>query len=176
MRDGGALRVVVSFYERRGAIVKRDYWVWTIGHSNHKWEFFRDLLLSHKIDMVVDTRTYPRSRWAPFAEGRRLRDSLKDIRILYEYRGGGLGGRPRDPQLLDGRGRPDYSKMALRSEFLHDVDLVYDWAREGLRVALLCSEENPDACHRKLLVGEALKEKGVGLVHIRARVDDQVDR
>ena len=152
-----------------------DYWIWTIGHSNHKWEFFRDLLLTYKIDMVVDTRTYPGSRWAPFSNGNTLRRLLRDMSIEYDYRGGGLGGRPKDRRLLDVRGKPDYAKMALSAEFRNDVDLLCRHAADGRRVALLCSEESPDKCHRKLLVGKALKEKGVGLVHIRARVDDQID-
>ena len=165
-------------------VLKRRPWIWTIGHSRHKWEFFRDLLLAHRIKMVVDVRSHPYSRWAPWAKGVELRMLLEGIGVMYDYRGGALGGRPKDRALLDSDGKPDYSKMALHPAFLKDVDHVFDLAssmsdddgeHEGLVIALLCSEENPDACHRKLLVGKALKEKGCGLFHIRARIPAQVD-
>ena len=35
------------------------------------------------------------------------------------------------------------------------------------RVAILCSEEDPTKCHRRLLIGPALEERGVKSLHIR---------
>ena len=35
-------------------------------------------------------------------------------------------------------------------------------------VALMCAEEDPAKCHRALLIGPALEEHGVDLLHIRA--------
>ena len=35
------------------------------------------------------------------------------------------------------------------------------------RTALLCSEENPSICHRRLLVSRVLFEQGVAVYHIR---------
>ena len=35
------------------------------------------------------------------------------------------------------------------------------------RVALLCGEEDPAHCHRRLLVGRVLAERGHELLHIR---------
>ena len=43
-------------------------------------------------------------------------------------------------------------------------------AERGIRdytVALLCSEEDPGACHRRLLIGRVLGERGVSVEHIR---------
>ena len=39
---------------------------------------------------------------------------------------------------------------------------------EKFRVALMCSEENPMNCHRRLLVGRVLSNAGVEVLHIRA--------
>jgi uncharacterized protein (DUF488 family) len=36
------------------------------------------------------------------------------------------------------------------------------------RLALMCSEENPANCHRRLLVGRVLFTEGVEVLHIRA--------
>jgi uncharacterized protein (DUF488 family) len=35
------------------------------------------------------------------------------------------------------------------------------------RVAMLCSEEDPAVCHRALLVGRVLRERGAEVAHIR---------
>ena len=41
--------------------------IYTIGHRNHKWEFFLGLLKQNEIEMVIDVRAVPRSRFAPWA-------------------------------------------------------------------------------------------------------------
>jgi len=33
-------------------------------------------------------------------------------------------------------------------------------------VALLCAEERPEHCHRALLIGPALEERGLRVVHL----------
>jgi uncharacterized protein (DUF488 family) len=38
----------------------------------------------------------------------------------------------------------------------------------GYRVALLCGEEDPAHCHRRLLVGRVMAERGHEVFHIRA--------
>ena len=35
------------------------------------------------------------------------------------------------------------------------------------RVAILCSEENPENCHRRLLIGRVLADRGITVLHIR---------
>ncbi len=35
------------------------------------------------------------------------------------------------------------------------------------KVAMLCAEENPAACHRRLLIGRVLSNRGIQVDHIR---------
>jgi hypothetical protein len=48
------------------------------------------------------------------------------------------------------------------------------------RVAVLCSEENPIYCHRRLLVGRVLTARGISISHIRGdgrlQSDDDLER
>jgi len=48
------------------------------------------------------------------------------------------------------------------------------------RVVVMCSEENPAHCHRRLLVGSVLSEKAVQVQHIRGdgrlQTEDEVAR
>ena len=41
--------------------------VYTIGHSNHSWETFLPLLKENGIEVLVDVRSKPISRFAPFS-------------------------------------------------------------------------------------------------------------
>jgi hypothetical protein len=38
--------------------------IWTIGHSNHPLEAFLDLLAQQRMDMLIDVRSSPYSRYA----------------------------------------------------------------------------------------------------------------
>src|SRR4029077_978251 len=60
----------------------------------------------------------------------------------------------------------DYEAMATRPEFAAGLARVMDAATRQ-RVCLLCAEREPLGCHRCLLVGRALCERGLMLGHIR---------
>ena len=96
--------------------------IYTIGHSNHSWESFSSLLRDNGVELVVDTRTNPVSRFAPFANRRTLPDLLESVGIDYEFMGGPLGGKPRDPNMCDAKGKPDYRKMRSTDEFEDAID------------------------------------------------------
>lgn len=140
--------------------------IYTIGHSNHSWESFLPLLRENGIELVVDTRTNPVSRFAPFANHRTLPGLLESAGIDYEFMGGPLGGKPRDPSMYDAKGKPDYRKMRATDEFEEAIDQLAGMASRRT-TAILCSEEDPTACHRLLLLGPALEERGYVQRHVR---------
>ena len=141
--------------------------VFTIGHSNHTWKTFADLLSAHGVQVLVDTRTAPVSRWAPFADGRRLPKLLEGAGVRYVFMGKELGGKPKDASLYDEKGKPDYRLMAQSPSFQRGIETLVDLAKDS-RVTLMCAEEDPAKCHRTRLLGPALARHGVGEVHIRA--------
>ena len=75
-----------------------------------------------------------------------------------------LGGRPRDPALYCD-GVADYEAMAAQGEFRAGLDRLMAEARR-CRVCLMCAEREPLDCHRCLLVGRALAERGLAIGHI----------
>jgi uncharacterized protein (DUF488 family) len=145
--------------------------IFTIGHSNHTWESFAPLLADNGIELLVDTRTRPVSRYAPFANHRTLPDLLEGVGIDYEFMGGPLGGKPQNPAMYDSAGKPDYHKMRTLDEFQEAVSQLAGMASRRA-TAILCSEEDPSQCHRLLLLGPALEEEGCRLLHIRG--DSQI--
>ena len=143
----------------------RPYDLLTIGHSNLAAERFVALLTSAGVTAVADVRSVPFSRWCPWFSGKALAERLAGERIAYIALGDALGGRPRDPMLYR-EGVADYEAMAARPEFAAGLARVMD-ATSRQRVCLLCAEREPLDCHRCLLVGRALCERGLTLGHIR---------
>jgi len=58
------------------------------------------------------------------------------------------------------------ARRAAASDFKAGIERLAVLARER-RTAILCAEEDPARCHRRLLVAPALRRAGVAVVHIR---------
>jgi uncharacterized protein (DUF488 family) len=139
--------------------------VWTVGHSNHDLEAFAALVQRHQVACLVDIRSHPHSRFAPHFNREELQASMQARGIPYEFLGLALGGRPRRADQLDAKGRALYGKMALEPAFTDAIDRLLGDASEH-RLALLCSCGQPHECHRRLLVGKVLCDRGAELRHI----------
>ncbi len=138
--------------------------VFTIGHSTLSYEKFLELLRRASITAVADVRTAPYSRHFPQFNRDTLRSELLLDNIAYVFLGDELGGRPKDKQFFCD-GVADYEKMALTANFAKGLRRVVDGAKK-YRIAMMCSEHDPLECHRCLLVGRALHERGVAVRHI----------
>lgn len=140
--------------------------IFTIGHSNHAWPVFLELLRRHAIERVLDTRSVPRSGYCPHFDSLPLSRALRDEGIDYRFVGGSVGGRPAEPELYDEQGHVLYDRVARLPRFLQTIGELERDAVER-RCALLCGEENPQNCHRRLLITPVLLERGVEVLHIR---------
>ena len=139
--------------------------LWTVGHSNHEFDVFADLLAAHGIEFIVDVRSYPYSRFAPHFNRKDLQPALASRGLRYVFMGDGLGGRPSHDDQYDAEGHALYEPMSREPGFTQALERLVEGASSH-RLALLCSEGNPDDCHRRLLVGKVLAERGVELRHI----------
>lgn len=141
--------------------------VLTVGHSNHSAEEFMKLLLRRRVHEVVDVRSSPYSRYTPHFNRDTLSETLEQCGIGYEFLGGELGGRPADRSCYDANGRVLYESLADTDDFDDGIRRVIR-SSEDRRIALMCTEKEPLECHRTLLVGRALVERGVVVEHILA--------
>lgn len=140
--------------------------IFTIGHSNHEWDMFAALLAKHGIELLVDTRTSPVSRYAPWANARTLKAMLGQAGVEYAFMGDSLGGKPSDRSCYGADGRPDYRDIRTRDFFRNGIDALLELV-EGRNVVLMCAEEDPSKCHRRLLIEPALLDRGIDVRHIR---------
>jgi uncharacterized protein (DUF488 family) len=138
----------------------------TIGHSNHTAQRFAELLSAAEVEVVADVRSWPRSRYAEWANQERLPDLLHDRGCGYVYLGHALGGRPGDRECYDAAGHVLYGRVARRPLFRDGLDRLHA-GTSTYRVVTMCSEEDPTDCHRRLLIAKVLMESGFEVSHIR---------
>lgn len=157
--------------------VGRPAALYTIGHSNLSMERFLDALKAFEIATVVDVRSTPFSRFNPQFNREALSASLEEAGIGYRFAGRLLGGRPEDPSCYRNGEVPqpgadflelvDYEAVARRSWFRDGVDRLLDIAMAETTV-IMCSEENPNECHRLHLITLAVLDREP-VFHIRTK-------
>ena len=140
--------------------------LWTVGHSNHPLDTFLDLLRRHEIQVLVDVRSSPYSGYCPHFNIEQLKPAVKAAGIQYLYLGDSIGGRAEGAEFYDEDGRVLYGKVAATEAFKQGIERLMKGIRD-YRIAILCGEEDPTNCHRRLLVGRVLGERGVRVMHLR---------
>lgn len=109
--------------------------LFTIGHSNHTTKELFDLLDEHRINVVVDIRTKPYSKFNPQFSRFTLRDALHEHGIDYFWCGKELGGLA--------------SVSTKSAGFKQRMAAIMRMAKMH-RVAFMCSEGPPEKCHRAM--------------------------
>jgi uncharacterized protein (DUF488 family) len=136
--------------------------IFTVGHSTHPAEEFVELLKAHRIELLVDVRTIPRSRHNPQFNRDTLPETLRRAGIDYLYLAelGGLRKTRADStntgwRNLSFRGYADYMETP---EFENGLVRLMNEA-ETRRAAVMCAEAVSWKCHRSL-IGDALVARG----------------
>jgi uncharacterized protein (DUF488 family) len=142
--------------------------VWTIGHSKRSLEDFVQLLTAHRINLLVDVRTMPRSRHNPQFNRETLPEALEEAGVDYVHLPNLGGLRRKRPDSPNGGWRNDsfqgFADYMLTPEFEAGLEEVLDRAG-GARACLMCAEAVPWRCHRSL-IADALAVRGVDVEHI----------
>jgi uncharacterized protein (DUF488 family) len=148
----------------------------TVGHSNRPLPEFLELLEAHKVGLLVDVRTIPRSRYNPQFNRDALAEALAAREIAYEHLPD-LGGlrHPRKDSINTGwrnesfRGYADYMQTEEYVRHLKTLcDLEANWqahAKGKRAVAIMCAEAVPWRCHRSL-IADSLLAHGMPVAHI----------
>ena len=140
--------------------------IFTIGHSNHSWETFLGLLQENNITIVVDVRSSPYSRYTPHFNRDPFHEALRTAGIEYLFLGQQLGGHPEGADFYDADGRVRYDRLADSAAFQAGIGCLRTVIKSG-RPALLCGEEDPAQCHRRLLIARVLGQAGIEVWHLR---------
>jgi uncharacterized protein (DUF488 family) len=139
--------------------------LFTIGHSNGSVEQLLDLLSRHEVEVLVDVRTAPYSRYCPQFNKAELQRAVETAGLRYCFAGQELGGKPEDEALQKEDGAPDYDKIAASDAYRDGLSWLEALLAEA-RVAIMCSEADPARCHREKLIARSLRARGVEVTHI----------
>jgi uncharacterized protein (DUF488 family) len=140
--------------------------VLTVGHSNHQVGRLIELLRLHDVSLLVDVRSQPYSRFAHQFNRENLQPVVTNAGLRYLFLGEELGGRQLG-RITDVQERvAAYDRLATSAQFQRGLDLVLEAAASST-VAILCAEEDPTECHRRVWVARGLRERGAAVQHIR---------
>jgi len=143
--------------------------VYTIGHSTRTLDELIEALQAHKIETLVDIRSFPMSRRLPHFNRESLEKSLPAAGIRYVWMKG-LGGRRKkirndSPNVaIRSDSFRNYADYMLTEEFRTAANALLDLANRS-RTAYMCAERVYFKCHR-MMVSDWLVAHGHEVFHI----------
>jgi uncharacterized protein (DUF488 family) len=143
----------------------------TIGHSNHSFEAFAELLSAASVELVADVRTIAKSRANPQFNADVLAESLALSQVGYA-RFAALGGLRKKSRAISAEVNGwwsndsfhNYADYALSPEFRAGLDELVAAGRQR-RCAIMCSEAVWWRCHRRI-IADYLLVRGETVFHI----------
>ncbi len=142
--------------------------IYTIGYGSRSIEEFVEVLQRFDIAYLVDVRSAPYSRYKPEFSKAELAAELQRFGIRYLFMGDTLGGQPDDENCYV-NGVVDYQRVKATQLYADGIRRIRSAFAQQQRVALMCSEEKPEECHRSKLIGVTLQEGEIPVVHIDER-------
>lgn len=127
--------------------------IYTLGTGIRSFEEFLALFTEHNIEVGVDVRSFPTSRF-PHFKRESLQRNLESCAVLYHYLGKELGGFRKG----------GYLAYMETESFQKGLERLKEIGRER-RTAFFCSERFPWKCHRRWIAGKLIQE-GWKVVHI----------
>ena len=147
--------------------------LFTLGHSTAELADLINVLRKNDVHLVADVRSKPRSR-LPHFDQYPLQTAIEEAGIRYRFLGDRLGGVPSDPRVAARwrQGHLDPVIIAHLRSTEEWSDGLGELARlmqsgGGTRVCVLCSEGDPNECHRKAVALDAAElVPGTEVVHL----------
>lgn len=134
--------------------------IYSIGTSNRSQEDFHEVVLSFGIELLVDVRRFPKSRFRHFTR-EHLEAFSQERNIAYiwlselgGYRSGG------------------YEEYMRSDDFRHALSRLEKLALDRI-TAFFCAERFPSKCHRRF-IAQRLEQRGWEVVHIIEREEIQI--
>lgn len=147
--------------------------LYTIGHSTHEQAKLIALLQAAGVALLVDVRSFPRSRTNPQFNADELARALAAVEIGYRHQPA-LGGRrgrqdlgyPSPNGLWRVEAFRNYADHALSPAFQSALDALLTLAA-AQPTAVMCAEADWHRCHRRLITDNAIA-RGCEVVHLLA--------
>ena len=140
--------------------------IFTIGHSNYSIDRLMDMLNYHNINCIVDIRGTPYSKYNVQFNKETLSKTLTINGYVYIYMGKEFAVQRQNKNLYTEEGYADFEKVIYDKDFLKGIERLKIGCKKGYKIVLLGAMQDPINCHRSILLGKALENKGFTLKHI----------
>ena len=134
--------------------------IFTVGHSNLTFMRFLTLIQANNINHIIDIRSIPYSRRAPWSNKSRLPEILKPFQIRYTYLGHKLGGKKQPIKRISKQ-----QGISSQSDYDDGIHLLLQLSMRD-KLALLCAEGDPALCHRQHIIAQTLIDADIKVLHI----------
>jgi uncharacterized protein (DUF488 family) len=141
--------------------------IFTIGHSTGEVEQFLKLLKESSINVIVDVRSTPYSKFSSQYNREDIADHLKKNDINYLFLGDSLGARNTNKELQFDNGKVCFKEVQKSEEFKKGIARLENGIAKGYNIALMCTEKEAIDCHRFALISEYLNSNGISVKHIQ---------
>ena len=133
--------------------------IFTVGHNSLTFMQFITLIQVNNITHIVDIRSIPYSKHAPWSDKSRLSELLRPFKIKYTYLGHKLGGKKSNVQVITG--------LSITSLDLYNqgIQILLELSMHD-SLTLLCAEGDPAKCHRQHIIAQTLLNSGAKVLHI----------
>lgn len=132
---------------------RRKTKIHTLGTSTRTAEEFTALVQCYSIDVVIDVRRFPTSKFEWFKK-ENLETLLGEAGVQYFYMGKELGG-------YRSGGYQTYTQTEEFQKALETLKTIL----KGRSGAIICAERFPWKCHR-LSIARELQKQGLDVIHI----------
>lgn len=142
--------------------------IFTIGCSSFDVEFLIRRLRQNKVNVIVDVRSIPYSKHTPQYNADVLKNVLKKNKIIYLDFSKEFGARREEKEVYVNN-RVNFARVMNLPIFGQGVERIKKGLNSGYRMALMCTEKDPEKCHRFSLVARGIEKKAnICSMHILA--------
>lgn len=127
--------------------------LYTLGTSNRTEREFLEILKKYKIELVIDVRRFPTSKFFPHFQKENLKKLLEKNKVEYYH-----------IEKLGGFREEGYQEYTKKREFKEGIEELIKILKNKVGI-IICAEKFPWKCHR-YLVAQELAKKGFEIIHI----------
>ena len=155
---------MLSFFKNE--IIMKDSTIYSIGHGEKEIDEFIAELKKFKIQYLLDIRSKPFSRCSPQFNHAELKCSLDEQKIKYVFMGDTLGGLPSERSCYNKDGNIMYNLVKEKVFFKTGLQRLVTANEKKIVIAIMCSDTEPEECHRSKLIGAELFKINIPIKHI----------
>lgn len=141
--------------------------IYTIGYTSFNIHKFLEILKQYRIGCVIDVRSVPKSTYYIDFDSNVLSKVLRQHNILYRNYAKEFGARQDDYRFFPNK-YLDFNLFCKSINFEEGINKIKKAHELNYVPCLMCAEKDPINCHRAIMVGKGLADRGFEVLHIMA--------